>query len=44
VYQVRTYPSSAAVSQGRVEAVVEWMLTKRYIDAPVSFDDLKYPR
>jgi ABC-type nitrate/sulfonate/bicarbonate transport system substrate-binding protein len=43
-YPVRTYPSSAAVPQGQVEAVVAWMVTKGYIDAPVSFDDLNYPK
>ncbi|MDR0837299.1 MAG: ABC transporter substrate-binding protein [Propionibacteriaceae bacterium] len=43
VYPVRTYPSSAPVTQGQVEAVVAWMMDRGYITTPVPFDDLKYP-
>jgi len=41
-YEVRTYPKAALPDRDKFEDVVEWMVDRGYLDAPIAYEDLVY--
>ena len=41
-YPVRTYPEAALPDRDKFEDVVEWMVQRGYLDAPIAYEDLVY--